>query len=46
MTLEKDQPKKPQTRVQKITMWVTYTVAGAAIIAAVIIAIVTHAKLF
>ncbi len=46
MTLEKDQPKKQQTRVQKITMWVTYTVAGAAIVAAIIVAIVTHAKLF
>ena len=46
MTLEKDQPKKPQTRVQKITMWVTYSVAGVAIVAAIVIAIVTHAKLF
>jgi hypothetical protein len=46
MTLQKDQPKQPQTRSQKITMWVTYSVAGAFIIAAVIIAIVTHVKLF
>ncbi len=46
MTLEKDQPKPPQTRLQKIVLIVTYTVAGAALIAAIVVALVTHAKLF
>jgi hypothetical protein len=46
MTLQKDEPKPPPTRLQKIVAWVTYSVAGAFIVAAIVIAIVTHAKLF
>jgi hypothetical protein len=46
MTLQKDEPTPPPTRTQKVVKWVTYTTAGVFVIAAIIIAIVTHAKLF
>jgi hypothetical protein len=46
MTLEKDQPKPPPTRLQKIVWIVTLTVAGGCIIAAVVIAIVHHINIF
>jgi hypothetical protein len=46
MTLEKDQPKPPATRLQKIVWIVTLTVAGGCIIAAVVIAIVHHINIF
>jgi hypothetical protein len=46
MTLQKDQPKQPTTRLQKIVWIVTLTVAGGCIIAAVIIAIVRHINIF
>ncbi len=46
MTLQKDQQKPPQNRTQKIVMWSIFGVAGALLIAAIIIAVVTHARLF
>jgi hypothetical protein len=46
MTLQKDQPPLPPTRTQKVVKWVTYTTASVFVVAAIIIAIVTHAKLF
>ena len=46
MTLQKDQPKPPQNRTQKIVMWSIFGVAAALLIAAIIIAIVTGARLF
>jgi hypothetical protein len=46
MTLRKDQPKPPQNRTQKIVMWSVYSVAGALLIAAIIVAIVSGAKFF
>jgi hypothetical protein len=46
MTLQKDQPKPPQNRTQKIVMWSIFGVAGALVIAAIIIAIVSGAPLF
>jgi hypothetical protein len=46
MTLQKDQPKPPQNRTQKIVLWSVLGVAAALLIAAVIIAIVSGARLF
>jgi hypothetical protein len=46
MTLQKDQPKPPQNRTQKIVMWSIFGVAGALVVAAIIIAIVSGARLF
>jgi hypothetical protein len=46
MTLQKDEPKPPTTRLQKIVWAVTITVAGGCIIAAVVLAIVYHVKIF
>jgi hypothetical protein len=46
MTLQKDQPKPPQNRTQKIVMWSVIGVAAALLIAAVIIAVVSGAPLF
>jgi hypothetical protein len=46
MTLEKDQPKPPATRLQKTVWAVTLTVAGAGVIAAIVLAIVNHAAFF
>jgi hypothetical protein len=46
MTLDKDKPTPPPTRTQKVVKWVTYVTAGVFLIAAIIVAIVTHAKLF
>jgi hypothetical protein len=46
MTLQKDQPKPPQNRTQKIVMWLIIGVAAALLIAAVIIAVVSGAPLF
>jgi hypothetical protein len=46
MTLEKDQPKPPTTRLQKIVWIVTLTVAGALLIAAIVLGIVFHVNIF
>jgi hypothetical protein len=46
MTLQKDEPKPPTTRLQKIVWTVTLTVAGGFIIAAIILAIVHHINFF
>jgi hypothetical protein len=46
MTLQKDQPKPPQNRTQKIVMWSVIGVAAALLIAAIIVAIVSGARLF
>jgi hypothetical protein len=46
MTLQKDQPKEPTTRLRRIVWIVTISIAGAGIVAAVIIAIVQHVNLF
>jgi hypothetical protein len=46
MTLEKDQPKQPTTRLQKIVWVVTLTVAGGCVIAAIVLAIVHHINIF
>jgi len=46
MTLQKDQPKQPSTRLTKIVWAVTLTVAGGCVIAAIILAIVHHINIF
>jgi hypothetical protein len=46
MTLQKDQPKPPQNRTQKIVMWSVLGVAAALLIAAIIVASVSGARLF
>ena len=46
MTLQKDEPKAPTTRLQKIVWTVTLTVAGVGVIIAIVLAIVNHAKFF
>jgi hypothetical protein len=46
MTLEKDQPKPPTTRLQKIVWAVTLTVAIGCVIAAIILAIKFHVNIF
>jgi hypothetical protein len=46
MTLQKDQPKPPATRLQKIVWTVTLTVGGVGIITAIILAIVNHVNVF
>ena len=46
MTLQKDQPKPPQNRTQKIVMYSVFGVAAAMLIAAIVIAIVSGAHLF
>lgn len=46
MTLQKDQPKPPTTRLQKIVWAVTLSVAGVCVIIAIVLAIVNHVKLF
>lgn len=48
MTLSKDnKPQRPeQTRTQKIVMWSIFAVAGAMAVAAVILFIVSGARLF
>jgi hypothetical protein len=46
MTLEKDQPKRPSTRLQKIVWIVTLTIAGGCVIAAIVLAIAFHVNIF
>ena len=46
MTLQKDQPKQPATRVQKIVWTVTLTIAGIGIITAIVLAIIFHVNIF
>jgi hypothetical protein len=46
MTLHKDEPKEPATRLSKIVWIVTLTVAGGCVIAAIVLAIVNHVNIF
>jgi type IV secretory pathway VirB2 component (pilin) len=46
MTLEKDQPKPPTTRLQKIVWIVTLTVAISLAVVAIILGIVFHVNIF
>jgi hypothetical protein len=46
MTLQKDQPKPPQNRTQKIVMWSIYGVAAVLAIVAIILFIVSGARFF
>jgi hypothetical protein len=46
MTLQKDQPKPPQNRTQKIVMYSVFGVAAVLAIIAIVLAIVTGARLF
>jgi hypothetical protein len=46
MTLQKDQPKPPQNRTQKIVMYSVFGVAAILAIVAIVLAIVTGARLF
>jgi hypothetical protein len=46
MTLQKDQPKPEENRTQKIVKYSIFGVAGALLIAAIILAIVSGARLF
>jgi hypothetical protein len=46
MTLQKDQPKQPTTRLQRIVWTVTISVAGAALLAAIVLAIVFRVNIF
>jgi hypothetical protein len=46
MTLQKDQPKQPTTRLSKIVWIVTLTIAGGCIIAAIVLAITHHINIF
>jgi hypothetical protein len=46
MTLQKDQPKPPQNRTQKIVMWSIFGVAGAMAVVAIVLFIVSGAPLF
>ena len=46
MTLQKDQPKQPTTRLHKIVWAVTLTVAGGCVIAAIVMAIIFHVNFF
>ncbi|MCU1534502.1 MAG: hypothetical protein JWR53_983 [Glaciihabitans sp.] len=46
MTLQKDQPKPPQNRTQKIVMYSVFGVAAILAIIAIVLAIVTGARLF
>jgi hypothetical protein len=46
MTLQKDHPKPEENRTQKIVKWSVIGVAGALLLAAIIIAIVSGARFF
>jgi hypothetical protein len=46
MTLQKDQPKPEENRTQKIVKWSVIGVAGALLVAALIIALVSGARFF
>ncbi len=46
MTLQKDEPKQPTTRLSKIVWAVTLTVGIGGVIAAIILAIVHHINIF
>ena len=46
MTLQKDQPKPPQNRTQKIVMWSIYGVAAVLAIIAIVLFIVSGARFF
>ena len=46
MTLQKDQPKEPTTRLQKIVWSVTLSVAGVGIVVAIVLAIINHVNIF
>ncbi len=46
MTLQKDEPKPEENRTQKIVKWSVIGVAAALLLAAIIIAVVSGARLF
>lgn len=46
MTLQRDRPKDPTARLRKIVWICTVSIAGACLIAGIIIAIVNHVKIF
>jgi hypothetical protein len=46
MTLQKDQPKPPQNRTQKIVMWSVFGIVAVLAIAAIVIFIVSGTSLF
>jgi hypothetical protein len=46
MTLQKDQPKPPQNRTQKIVMWSIFGVAGVMLIIAIVLFVASGAPLF
>lgn len=46
MTLQKDQPKRPQNRTQKIVMWSVFGIAAVLLIISVILFIVSGTPLF
>jgi hypothetical protein len=46
MTLQKDEPKQPATRLTKIVWAVTLTVGIGGVIAAIVLAIVNHVNIF
>jgi hypothetical protein len=46
MTLQKDQPKAPQNRTQKIVMWSVFGVAAVLLIVAIVIFIASGSSPF
>jgi hypothetical protein len=46
MTLQKDQPKPPQNRTQKIVMWSIFGIAAVLLIVAIVIFIASGTPLF
>jgi hypothetical protein len=46
MTLQKDQPKPPQNRTQKIVMWSIFGIAAVLLIIAIVIFIASGTALF
>ena len=46
MTLQKDQPKPPENRTQRIVKYSIFAVAGVLLVAAIVIAIVSGARFF
>jgi hypothetical protein len=46
MTLQKDQPKPPQNRTQKIVMWSIFGIAAVLLIIAIVIFIASGTQLF
>jgi hypothetical protein len=46
MTLRKDEPKQPSTRLSKIVWSVTLSVAGVGIIVAIVLLVINHVSFF